>query len=60
MELDGLAQRAGVPHLVLTHLIPAPTTDAGSAAFEADVRSGGYTGRVTVGTDLTTVVLGDD
>ena len=59
VELGGLAQRAAVPHLVLTHLIPAPTTDAEAAAFEADVRSGGYTGRVTVGTDLTTVLLGD-
>lgn len=55
VELGGLAERAGVPHLVLTHLIPAPTTPGEEAAFEADVRSGGYVGTVTVGTDLLTV-----
>jgi hypothetical protein len=26
--------------------------------FEADVREGGYRGRITVGSDLTTVTLG--
>jgi len=51
---------AGVTHLVLTHLIPAPVTPEGEAAFEADVRAGGYTGQVTVGRDLTTVAVGDD
>ena len=60
VELGGMAERAGVPHLVLTHLIPAPDTPEDEAAFEADVRAGGYTGRVTVGRDLTTVALGDD
>ena len=54
-----LARRAAVPHLVLTHLIPAPTSEAGRAVFDDDVRTGGYAGRVTVGEDLTTVVLGD-
>ena len=59
VELGALARRAAVPHLVLTHLIPAPTSEAGRAAFDDDVRTGGHTGRVTVGEDLTTVVLGD-
>ena len=52
VPLGALAQRAGVDHLVLTHLIPPPNDDADAAAFAADVREGGYTGRVTVGTDL--------
>jgi ribonuclease Z len=60
VELGGMARRAGVPHLVLTHLIPPPGTDAEAAAFAADVRAGGYSGRVTVGVDLTTVELGAD
>ena len=58
VALGGLAQRAGVGHLLLTHLIPQPGTDAEAAAFEADVRSGGYTGTITVGEDLATVTVG--
>ncbi len=58
VALGALAERAGVGHLVLTHLIPSPTTDAEATAFEADVRAGGYTGRVTVGRDHDTVALG--
>jgi ribonuclease Z len=60
VELGGMAERAGVTHLVLTHLIPAPDTAEDEAAFEAEVRAGGYTGRVTVGRDLATVALSDD
>jgi ribonuclease Z len=48
----------GVPHLVLTHLIPAPEDEAQEADFESDVRRGGYTGTVSVGRDLMTVTLG--
>lgn len=55
VALGAMAERVGVPHLVLTHLIPQPTDEAQEAAFERDVRSGGYTGTVTVGRDLTTV-----
>ena len=55
--LGGLAQRAGVGHLLLPHLIPAPGTAEQEAAFERDVREGGYTGPVTVGRDLTTVTI---
>ena len=58
VELGAMAERSGVPHLVLTHLIPAPTTAAEAEAFVADVRSGGYTGQVTVGSDLLTVAVG--
>jgi ribonuclease Z len=52
VPLGGLAHRAGVRHLVLTHLIPSPTTPDEEAAFAADVRSGGFDGPVTVGRDL--------
>jgi ribonuclease Z len=55
VALGALAQEAGVGHLLLTHLIPPPTTEDDAAAFEADVRSGGFTGPVTVGTDLVTL-----
>lgn len=58
VPLGGLAQRAGVPHVVLTHLIPPPRTPDEEAAFERDVRDGGYEGRVTVGRDLMTFTLG--
>jgi ribonuclease Z len=57
VALGGLAERAGVGHLVLTHLIPAPGTPEQEAAFERDVRDGGYSGRVTVGRDLMTFLL---
>jgi ribonuclease Z len=55
--LGEFAQRYGIKHLVLTHLIPSPRDHAEAMKFESDVRLGGYTGRVTVGTDLTTVKL---
>ena len=52
VALGAMAQRAGVPHVVLTHLIPPPATPEDEAAFADDLRAGGYTGRVTVGADL--------
>lgn len=52
IELGEMAERSGVPHLVLTHLIPQPNGDDDEAKFENDVRQGGYRGRVTVGRDL--------
>jgi ribonuclease Z len=58
VALGALAEKAGVGHLVLTHLIPPPADAASAALFEADVRRGGYRGRVTVGEDLTRIVLG--
>ncbi len=60
VPLGGLAERAGVGHLLLTHLIPPPNGDVESEAFASDVRDGGYTGRVSVGEDLTTVVVAPD
>ena len=51
------AEALGVPTLVLTHLIPAPTCDADEQVFVGDVRSGGYTGEVVVASDLTSVTL---
>jgi ribonuclease Z len=57
VELGAMAARAGVPHLVLTHLIPPLDKPGDAEAFEQDVRDGGYEGRITVGVDLTSVVL---
>jgi ribonuclease Z len=56
-ELGAMAARAGVPHVVLTHLIPPPESTADAAAFAEDLRKGGYEGRITVGEDLTSVSL---
>jgi ribonuclease Z len=58
VPLGALAERARVGHLVLTHLIPPPASADDAAAFETDVRDGGYHGRVTVGTDLLRVEVG--
>ncbi|MGI5290312.1 MBL fold metallo-hydrolase [Nonomuraea polychroma] len=58
VALGGLARRAEVKHLMLTHLIPAPDDEAGEADFANDVRLGGYDGPVTVGRDLMTASLG--
>lgn len=57
LPLGALAERAGVSHVLLTHLIPPPDTDADREQFAADLRAGGYTGTITVGTDLATVTL---
>jgi len=54
VALGGLAARAGVGRLVLTHLIPSPRNDTEEAGFVDDVRRGGFTGEVTVGRDLMT------
>jgi ribonuclease Z len=56
-ELAQMAARTEVPHLVLTHLIPPPDSPSDEEAFEADLRQGGYLGRVTVGRDLTTISI---
>lgn len=53
VDLGAMAARAGVPRLVLTHLIPPPRD--GYEEYVAEVRSGGYDGDVVVGPDLTTV-----
>lgn len=60
VALGAMAQRTGVPHVMLTHLIPPPDTVDQAEAFAQDVRDGGYQGRVTVGEDLVMVALGAD
>ena len=57
VALGRLAAEAGVPHLVLTHLIPPALNAEDEKAFEDDVRTGGYRGRLTVGRDLFRVEL---
>jgi cytochrome P450 len=55
VELGEMATRAGVPHVVLTHLIPPPEVTGDAEAFAQDLRNGGYQGRITVGEDLTVI-----
>ncbi|NNC80559.1 MAG: MBL fold metallo-hydrolase [Acidimicrobiales bacterium] len=47
----------GVPTLLLTHLIPAPSTPAEKQAFADEVREGGYEGEIMVCDDLDSVTL---
>jgi len=67
-DLGALSQRAGVKHLMLTHLIPplgaknqGPYKVPGGGLSEADyayaARDGGFHGNVIVGTDLATLRL---
>ena len=51
------AAALGVPKLVLTHLIPAPTNDSERALFSADVRAGGYVGEIVVADDLQAITV---
>lgn len=60
VALGAMAQRVGVPHVVLTHLIPAPNTPGEEQEFTADLRRGGYDGQVTVGQDLETIEFGQE
>lgn len=53
------AAELGVPTLMLTHLIPAPSTPEGKQAFVDEVREGGYEGTIMVCDDLDTVTLGE-
>jgi ribonuclease Z len=57
VALGEMAARSGVPHVVLTHLIPPPDGPGDAEAFAQDLREGGYQGRITVGEDLTTITL---
>ena len=56
--IGGQAAQLGVETLVLTHLIPPPASDDDRAAFEADIRSGGFDGTLIVADDLDSVTLG--
>ena len=47
----------GVPTLMLTHLIPPPSTPEEKRGFHDDVRRAGFTGRILVCDDLDRVVL---
>ena len=58
VPLGAMAARAGVPHVVLTHLIPPIDKPGDADSFADDLRAGGYEGTITVGTDLTSVTLG--
>lgn len=56
--LGEFAQKYNIKNVLLTHLIPAPGTPEQVAKFEEDVRAGGYTGALTVGSDLHCVHIG--
>lgn len=47
-----------VPTLMLTHMIPAPFTDADRQAYVDEVREGGYEGEIIVCDDLDSFTLG--
>ena len=57
VELGEMAARVGVPHVVLTHLIPPPESPGDAETFVQDLRDGGYLGDITVGEDLTRLSL---
>jgi ribonuclease Z len=70
-DLGALAERAGVKHLVFTHLIPALDTPAhgpfevpggplDASDFESAARASGFKGEVHVGEDLLTVRIPED
>ena len=52
VALGALAEEHAVPHMLLTHMIPAPKDEADEERFVADLRRGGYSGPVTAGRDL--------
>lgn len=67
-DLGAMAQRAGVKHLMYTHLIPAlgvkshgpfalPSAPLDQADFESAARAGQFTGKVYVGRDLLSLRL---
>jgi ribonuclease Z len=57
-ELGAMAQRLGVPTLMLTHLIPPPRHEGDLAGFVKDVREAGYSGNVVIGADLIRYAIG--
>ncbi len=58
VTLGEMASRINIPHLVLTHLIPQPRNAEEAQKFADDVRQGGFSGKVSVGSDLDTFILG--
>ena len=55
--LGAMAERADVPRLVLTHMVPPPKNRAEESAFANEIRAGGYTGEVIVAEDLLSLTL---
>ena len=55
--LGAQAAELDLPTLVLTHLIPAPGTEATEQDYEDAIRANGYTGDLLVARDLDKVVL---
>ncbi|NND85110.1 MAG: MBL fold metallo-hydrolase [Acidimicrobiia bacterium] len=55
--LGARAVEWGTKTLVLTHLIPEPMTAEEEAAYEVDIRSGGFEGELVVAEDLSETVL---
>jgi ribonuclease BN (tRNA processing enzyme) len=51
-SVGDLAERAGVRHLVPTHVLPTPRTGEDERALVAEARRGGYGGPITIATDL--------
>lgn len=58
VELGAMAEKHGIAHVVLTHLIPPPREERHEESFVKDVRRGGYTGTITVGRDLIEIPVG--
>lgn len=56
-RIGGLAVEADVATLILTHLLPAPETDADAEAFAEDVRAGGFAGRLIIAEDLDAITI---
>lgn len=56
--VGALAAEVAPATLILTHLIPAPTSPADTAAFIAEVRSGGFAGHVELAHDGLRVAVG--
>ena len=54
------AKDLGIETLVLTHLIPEPTSDDEVAEYVDDIRSGGFEGELVIARDLDSVVLTAD
>ena len=53
-----MAAAANVATLVLTHFVPAPSSDDEHDAFVHEVRTGGFRGEVVLAEDLATIHLG--
>ena len=55
--IGGQMAELDIPVVMLTHLIPAPSTDEDEQLFVEEVREGGYAGELWVCDDLDTVTL---